>query len=557
MQEQYSTYHSENLVFIGAGSTSSLGIPTTSTQSKFFRKLAEAKNEQELSNLLTNYFLEPDLSKIIAFLKILEVSDSIFNISNSDIKNASHIFNNKKEDLLKKRIIELRLEYDWNAAKKIIKICPEPLDSNNDNLIFDLYSIIDNKLLTKQSLNPNIDESTLPLTRLNGARNFLILLTNMLISSAWFKITIGEKEAEFEKYKNFIIAFDHLMLKEGFTNNSVKNYKKESRDFYLFSTSFVSFNFDMVFPWIFMNSHYTLNHNPVYIQNHPLKLWLDYNVEHRGRKINNNNKIIPTLEFTESVASRENEDDHIGTPINRAGKFYFAHGSANWRECPACGRLTFYFGTSEKKWNFKSSELIPPFPIPLFKSEQNIHRTEKEYEWQAILHNDSLQCMHCGQETKTNDSPMIMQTIYKSTPTSFLEEIQRNVKIELKKASHIILLGYSLPKDDVIWYHTFSEAVRSRINSNKEAFCTIVIGYKGKNCYLYGDELLKYIKSSPKDDEAFGINAIINCISIFGLSKVRAWTGGIPQVFGKCTEADVKELFYPNFEQWKNFTLPS
>ena len=38
MQEQYSTYHSENLVFIGAGSTSSLGIPTTSTQSKFFRK---------------------------------------------------------------------------------------------------------------------------------------------------------------------------------------------------------------------------------------------------------------------------------------------------------------------------------------------------------------------------------------------------------------------------------------------------------------------------------------------------------------------------------------
>ena len=114
------------------------------------------------------------------------------------------------------------------------------------------------------------------------------------------------------------------MQKEGI-HLSGQGKKFHDRDFYLFSTSFVSFNFEMVFPWIFMNSHYELNHQPPYIQDHPLKLWLDYGVEHRGRKLDDKGNIIPTLEFTESVASRENEDDHIGTPLNRAGKFYFAH----------------------------------------------------------------------------------------------------------------------------------------------------------------------------------------------------------------------------------------
>ena len=43
--------------------------------------------------------------------------------------------------------------------------------------------------------------------------------------------------------------------------------------------------------------------------------------------------------------------------------------------------------------------------------------------------------------------------------------------------------------------------------------------------------------------------------AVFGKEKVRAWTGGIPQVFGECTEMDVKKLFYPDFVEWKNTRL--
>ena len=584
MFAEYTPTNSETLVFIGAGATASLGMPSTDEQSKIFRDLCEGKKSKE--EILSSYFSGSDLTKVIAFLDFLD-SDNFFEVQKTDLQNAKIVYGKQDEELLRNRILELRTEYDWNAAKKVLNICPH--NERTDNLIRDAYSIIDGKLLSHQSLKvakyershaelkgnrsrPCLDSASqseitkqddcdnassrvrndnysseghystdeiLSESRLQGARNFLMLFVNMLFSARWYKITNGEKSEEFEKYKKFINSFDRLMQKEA--RQFHEKYPKQNRDFYLFTTSFVSFNFEMVFPWIFMNSHYELNHRPTYIQDHPLKLWLDYGVEHRGRKLVAG-KIVPTLEFTESVASRENEDDHIGTPINRAGKFYFAHGSAAWRECPVCGRMTFYFGTSENKWNYKSLELIPPFPIPIFESEKITALTAQEKEWRKKMRYDSLQCMHCGSQTKASDAPMIMQTMYKSTPTSFLEEIQRNVKVSLEKARHIILLGYRLPPDDIIWQHAFAEGVRTRCKTENAAFCTVVVGHKGEERWIDSDELDSYIKKYKDKGDGYGIDAIQNAIAIFGKNKVRAWTGGIPQVFGNstlCVKIDV------------------
>ena len=556
MPAPYSPTHSETLVFIGAGATATLGMPTTDDQSKILRSLSDRSKQGEANAILKKYFSEKDLSKLTAFLSFLDGSEkSNFLISDSDLENARiafGIFSGKQ--LLQKRIMELRRDYDWNALRKVIKICPH--NEENDNLIRDAYSIIDKKLLAHQSLkvrgclnksgNDISCEEILSPSRLHGARNFLTLFINMLFAGAWYKISKGEKSDEFAKYKKFIKAFDRLMQKEGI-HLSGQGKKFHDRDFYLFSTSFVSFNFEMVFPWIFMNSHYELNHQPPYIQDHPLKLWLDYGVEHRGRKLDDKGNIIPTLEFTESVASRENEDDHIGTPINRAGKFYFAHGSSAWRECPVCGRMTFFHGNND--WgDYKSKKLIPAFPIPLFESVKTDSKefTQKEIKWRNELKYDSLQCMHCGSETKASDAPMIMQTMYKSTRTSFLEEIQRNVKISLEKARHIVLLGYRLPPDDTIWQHAFSEGIRARTETEDAAFCTVVVGHKGEEKWINSDEMNSYIKKYKDKGDGYGIDAIQNAIAIFGKNKVRAWTGGIPQVFGNCTEKDVKELLYPD-----------
>ncbi|MBQ8678190.1 MAG: hypothetical protein IJ530_00320 [Treponema sp.] len=555
MFSEYTPTHSETLVFIGAGATATLGMPSSDNQTKIFRNLCDEEKSKE--EILSPYFSEPDLSKVIHFLNFLD-NDTFFEVRDSDLQSAEMVYGKQDQKILQNRILELRSEYDWNAAKKVLKICPH--NEENDNLIRDAYSIIDKKLLAHQSLkvrgclnksgNDISCEEILSPSRLQGARNFLTLFINMLFAGAWYKISKGEKSDEFAKYKKFIKAFDRLMQKEGI-HLSGQGKKFHDRDFYLFSTSFVSFNFEMVFPWIFMNSHYELNHQPPYIQDHPLKLWLDYGVEHRGRKLDDKGNIIPTLEFTESVASRENEDDHIGTPINRAGKFYFAHGSSAWRECPVCGRMTFFHGNND--WgDYKSKKIIPSFPIPLFESEKTDTKefTEEEIKWRKELKYDSLQCMHCGSETKASDAPMIMQTMYKSTPTSFLEEIQRNVKISLEKAKHIVLLGYRLPPDDTIWQHAFAEGIRARTESEDAAFCTVVVGHKGEEKWINPDELDSYIKKYKDKGDGYGIDAIQNAIAIFGKNNVRAWTGGIPQVFGNCTEKNVKDLLYPDFVKW-------
>ena len=218
--------------------------------------------------------------------------------------------------------------------------------------------------------------------------------------------------------------------------------------------------------------------------------------------------------------------------------------------------MTFFNGGNH--WEYKSKRLIPPFPIPFFEDENYEPPNKKEWEWRKNkLHWDSMQCMHCGSETHALDAPMIMQSLYKSTPTSFLEEIQRNVRVSLEKARHIVLFGYQLPSDDVVWQQTFAEAVRPRIGSSKEAFCSVVVGCNGKCEWLYDDVLEQYVERYRKDDEAesYGVPAIENAWAIFGKDKVRAWTGGIPDVFGNCTEADVKELLYPrDFGKldWKN-----
>lgn len=550
--------HSEVLVVIGAGATAKLGMPQSSDQSDVFHALSNDNANYE--KVLKVYFKGNDLSKIVSFFKALDGDNEKienFSITKDDIKEIKNVYRGcDDENLLKNRILELRRDYDWNALRKIIGVCPH--NESDDTLIYDVYSIIDKKLQANQSIKivNGKNEEILSLSRIQGARNFLTMFINLLFSSAWNNICNDENSDEFSKYKKIINTFTKMMQDEGHKFYD-KGFDVNSRDFYLFSCSFVSLNFEMVFPWLLMNSHREFNKDrKTYINDHPMKLWLDYGVEHRGRKIVDG-KVVPTLEFAEAVASRENEDDHIGTELNRTGKFYFAHGSSNWRECPVCGRMSFYNGGNH--WEYKSKKLIPPFPIPVFEPIDEKSLTSKELEWRKNLHYDSLQCMHCGSETKALDAPMIMQTMLKTTPTSFLEEIQRNVKVALSNARHIVLLGYRLPPDDTIWYETFAEAVKAR-KKGQEAFCSVVVGKYEKlgDRWLYGQELKNFVEGHKNDDNAvsLGVTAIQSALAIFDENKVRAWIGGIPEIFGNCTESDVRELFYPEkFVNWKGTRL--
>lgn len=60
--------------------------------------------------------------------------------------------------------------------------------------------------------------------------------------------------------------------------------------------------------------------------------------------------------MNETAVQRLNDPEHVTSRRVRVGKFYFPHGCHGFRECPNCGKLTFYLGS---KWKLDSPDLFP------------------------------------------------------------------------------------------------------------------------------------------------------------------------------------------------------
>lgn len=553
----------ETVLFIGAGATAQLGMPQSDSQSKFFRALVEPGHGRCLEDVFADYNFESrDLEVMIAFIRFLgdNLEKNWCVVEDEDVKNARVVFgNDADEKLLRSRVMELRREYDWNALKQIIKVCPH--DKIEDNLIRDVYTMIDMKLRDKQGITVTVKNGDTVLIepgRLPKARNCLILFTNILFANAWYRLSKGKNAEQFQKYVAFNETVAKIMQKEG--RQFADKYGDFTKPaFYNFSNAIITLNFETVFLWLLFNANRKVNSNGFYLPQTSQKMeqWLFFGVSGKSRKISDKSEARSVDKFSysqdETSVFRNNECRVSGSPIWRIGSFFFAHGCCNWRECPSCGRMMYYLGD---EWGYNSKHLNPPFPVPLFENI-DFNRTEKEKEWKKRLRYDSLECISCSAETIASDAPMIMQTMIKGMPTSFLDEVQRESRVLLRKARHIVLFGYQLPPDDVLWQEAFSEAVRCRKGTDDEAFCTVVVGYLGEKRWIQGDEMMAFVKKHrySSDAASLGVKAIINAVAIFGENRVRAYCGGIPDVWGNASESEVREILYPSWVNWQGTRL--
>ena len=553
----------ETVLFIGAGATAQLGMPQSDSQSKFFRALVEPGHGRCLEDVFADYNFESrDLEVMIAFIRFLgdNLEKNWCVVEDEDVKNARVVFgNDADEKLLRSRVMELRREYDWNALKQIIKVCPH--DKIEDNLIRDVYTMIDMKLRDKQGITVTVKNGDTVLIepgRLPKARNCLILFTNILFANAWYRLSKGKNAEQFQKYVAFNETVAKIMQKEG--RQFADKYGDFTKPaFYNFSNAIITLNFETVFLWLLFNANRKVNSNGFYLPQTSQKMeqWLFFGVSGKSRKISDKSEARSVDKFSysqdETSVFRNNECRVSGSPIWRIGSFFFAHGCCNWRECPSCGRMMYYLGD---EWGYNSKHLNPPFPVPLFENI-DFNRTEKEKEWKKRLRYDSLECISCSAETIASDAPMIMQTMIKGMPTSFLDEVQRESRVLLRKARHIVLFGYQLPPDDVLWQEAFSEAVRYRKGTDDEAFCTVVVGYLGEKRWIQGDEMMAFVKKHrySSDAASLGVKAIINAVAIFGENRVRAYCGGIPDVWGNASESEVREILYPSWVNWQGTRL--
>jgi hypothetical protein len=523
-----------NLIFWGAGATAALGIRTTAQQATFVRKLVggadrRASLDERVADALFNEATDttPGHSALHDLLAILGDADGrLTRIDRVDDYEFRAMRSNwslkldEDDDRLRAQIIRLRLLYDWPALKAIVHICPA---SNTDGFTLnDLFNVIDTHLnFGVRSSIPDADFQPLFLDsrRIIGARNALNLLLICLFHID-YQACLTSKRDILNQYYDFAIQLGRQTQQQA-VKLSDAGYRLDVPEFYQGDVGFVSLNYDPIGLWIQFIANRELNQDGraphIGSPAAPLHLYNDFGHLIPARGIERADAHFPWYPLNEAAAQRLNESKYTSGYRVRLTKFLFPHGCLCWRECPDCGKLSAYHGHA---WDLYARGLFPPPPLRAFDSSPCptwIKDPERERRDLGMI--DARACLHCQTITYTHHTQMVPQSSFKSSPPSFLDEIHRELRATTMRADHILLMGYSLPPDDVA-YRAFFAARRQR---GTKVDCTVV-NKDSDNPDWVGPAGLKSgrLRNNP---------TLRAAREIFGEDNVRFYGGGIPKVF--------------------------
>ena len=558
---------SETILFVGAGATAQLDMPPTTAQAHMIYDLCDVNGEVQPEHI-TYECLSEHKKTICDLLNLLDYEENAIEKNSSSQKRfLPKCFPGIDLETACHRVLTLRETYDWHSLKLVAKSKKGRGGDNyfRENFLQEVFTLIDACLREGRgyAVYSGNQEVFLTTRRLQAAREMLILLINTMFACAWQKLVkSADGQQKLQPYRRFAEALSQLMYREGEVLYDA-GHSLNHRDFYLFSYTILTTNFEPIFLWLFYQAHKKLNRmTQERIHGRKIQLFYDFpNTLGMYQLLDSKEKQLSSdvwQPMTEAVVQKLNDDRHQGDRIIRIGKYYYVHGSSNFRHCPACGRISCFLGDT---WDENSESLFPPGIIHPFL--WNVKpRTKQEHKAFERGEYDAKQCLFCGQLTHACDNFMFMQTQLKCLPPSFIKEITDEALAALKGARHIVLLGYRMPLDDAIWGSVLTATIQ-RIET--PVYCSVVCGYQGEPQWLFGETLDNYISKCKKEaickdnSETFltnhGIDAIENAFAVFGKANVRAYTKGIPEVFGDGTENIVRELMYPQVECPKEWQL--
>lgn len=271
-----------------------------------------------------------------------------------------------------------------------------------------------------------------------------------------------------------------------------------STEFVIAPLSYISLNWDVLFIWAMFNAHKALNDSNIgYVihngKNLKLKIFNDFSTYMATKSIDNKKggKWFP---YNEPVATHINDEDHLHDKCVTLIKTYLPHGQTNWLECPQCGKLSMYLGNT---WAKKSPTLAMRNP------------GEEKYE-----------CLHCNYELTTQNSSMLIQTIYKNK-SSYIQEIQTDMHLQISKADKVVFIGYSLPEDDIDYRALFTTLISQSNGSFPEIYVVLFDNnFQNTQWYCYDQAVSKVNSNNKQIMERY--------INIFDKSTVRFTFCGFP-----------------------------
>ena len=531
--QDYNPLWPEVVVWWGAGASKSLNLLTSDDIARQISKLAQYdKDIATRVNEALKGNSDEDKETIDSLIKLIEMLES------SDDNESSRL---------------IRESYDWVTLRKIIKITPK---SGNFSTVQDLFNILDMYIFNRSGFATGKEDGFLDINKISAAREALKMII-IFLQTIQYKKTVKNNKDSIKKYYKFAKAVGLLMQEEGLKlKDSVELTRRE---FFLESLSFICLNWDPILLWLLFCANKELNdESNIYIGKYveKMKLFHDLGYFMGVRKVDGETPEV-WYPFNESIVNRINTQEYRTGRKVRIGKFYFPHGCLGWRECPNCGKLVCYLGNTE--WKYNSNSLFPPSISNDFgfkiKSNQ-----EKKYKDKHKRY-DGIQCSFCGTITESKNTPIVMQSNYKLNNPPFIEEIQRDMKIAISNAKHLVFMGYSLPIDDII----YKSIIATKVLGEK-LMITLAVGYDSEaedrfynenEAKEYWDKL-DYKRKKSMGKETYDILKSILNNRVKENLTIRMYFRGIPNIFDAKTDDEVnkkvKDLFYPNndFEKYIN-----
>ena len=443
-------------------------------------------------------------------------------------------------DELRRRIEELCVLYDWPALVATINICPRRTPTAETGgaeaagfPISDLFNVLD---LHQQSGHGFRVRGGTFLTpqRVIGARNALRLLLQVVQYVDWH--SRARTHADLQHHYDFAVALGKRMQEQGrHIASESDGADLDDEPFVVGPVSFVSLNWDAIGLWVQFVANRDLNRSPAvpYVGSPARRLQVFHDLGHfvPGPRVNKSHRGSKVWQPMNASSARQlNDLDHGSDVRVRVSKYLFPHGTMWWRECPNCGQLSSYGGD---EWDLRSSTVFPPPPLRAFaqgidfaswlEHDRAKERTEREAWDRGEV--DARACVHCETLTYAHHAPLVMQSNFKTPPPSFIEEIQREMRVVVQDAAHIVLMGYSLPPDDVT-YRAFL-AARRRREVDALVRCSVVDKVEGcEGRWLYGEEIDALERRQGKLPEGVAASR-----ALFDKENVRLFGAGVPQVF--------------------------
>ena len=549
-----STITTKTVVFWGAGATATLGIRTTDDQSAFLRRLAPRPDNREILEQRVRNALGvvPDrwrkaLHDLLAVLGD-DGTQADLNLAEVHRSQLAAMLRNLPGHGAKRaraRIAELRALYDWPALVAAINVCPAPptrRGGDGDHFdLRDLFNLLDMHQQTGHGF-PARDRSFLTPQRVLAARNALGLLLQALIYIDWQTCRgIAPRRNDLRHHRDFADALARRAQRQGVNlAGSMRPSDLEKPDFVLADVGFVSLNWDPVGLWCQFVANRERNRSTdaphVGTPSAQLRIYHDLGHFVAGPRVDKPHSGSPVWQPMNASSARQlNDPDHDAAVRIRVAKYLFPHGCLWWRECPNCGKLSSYIGD---QWLIDSATLLPPPPLERFSRHVGFkhwsNQPEEDLAWRRG-EVDARACVHCGTLTYAHHTPLVTQTSFKSRPPPFLDEIQRDMRIVVEEADHVVLMGYSLPPDDVT-YRAFL-AARVRRTRRKPVRCSVV--------GLAPSYPARWLAPADLASDDRLPAAVTAAKALFGSGNVRFYGAGVPSVLlqhGRVADSAVDRL---------------